>query len=162
MTVDSNGTSQVVPRALLLVLRVYLGVIFLVAAAVKFTAEPSFAASLPGILAHGALEHGHPFYQAFIRSVVVPRASSFAALVMYGELLTGLSLVAGAATRVGGVGAMFLALNYMFSKGAWPWWPSSNDTAFFLIALTLVLGRAGRVVGVDQYLARKWPAVPAW
>jgi len=77
-------------------------------------------------------------------------------------LLTGLSLLAGAATRAGCLGAMFLTLNYMFSKGAWFWWPSSNDAAFFFIALTLALGSAGRVFGVDQYLARRWPAVPAW
>jgi uncharacterized membrane protein YphA (DoxX/SURF4 family) len=162
MTVDSTGRSEVVPRVLLLVLRVYLGVIFLVAAAYKFLAEPSFASSFPGILTHGALQHGHPFYHNFIRSVVLPHASTFAVLVMYGELLTGLSLVAGAATRLGASGAMFLALNYMFPKGAWFWWPSSNDAAVLFIALTLLLGSAGRAVGVDQYLARRWPTVPAW
>jgi uncharacterized membrane protein YphA (DoxX/SURF4 family) len=161
MTVAVAGSSQLVPRRLLLVLRVYLGVIFLVAASAKFL-QPSFVSSLPAILTQGALQHGHPFYQSFIRSVVLPHASTVAELVRYGELLTGLSLLAGAATRVGGFGAMFLTGNYLFSKGAWFWWPSSNDAAFFFIALTLALGSAGRVLGVDQYLARKWPAVPAW
>lgn len=162
MTVDLTASSQLVPRRLLLVLRVYLGVIFLVAASAKLVARPSFSASFPQILAMGALQHGHPFYQGFIRSIVLPHAPAFAVLVQYGELLTGLSLLAGAVTRVGAFGAMFLTLNYMFSKGAWFWWPSSNDAAVCFIALTLALGSAGRAFGVDYYLAKKWPAVPAW
>ena len=162
MSIGVIDNSQVVPRSVLLVLRVYLGVIFLVAVSAKLSAHPSFATLLPAILAQGALQHGHPFYQTFIRGVVLPHTSAVAGLVMSGELLTGLSLLAGAATRAGCLGAMFLTLNYMFSKGAWFWWPSSNDAAFFFIALTLALGSAGRVFGVDQYLARRWPAVPAW
>lgn len=162
MTVSLTRSSDPVSRRLLVVLRLYVGVIFLVAASAKFLAQPSFSTSFPQILALGALQHGHSFYQSFIRSIVLPHASAFAVLVRYGELLTGLSLLTGAATRVGAFGAMFLTLNYMFSKGAWFWWPSSNDAAVFFIALTLALGSAGRAFGVDHYLARKWPAVPAW
>ena len=64
--------------------------------------------------------------------------------MMTGELLADLSLLLGAATRVGAAIAMFLFLNYMLAKGRLLWSPDSQDAAVFFIALVVGLGRAGR------------------
>lgn len=58
MTVSLTRSSDPVSRRLLVALRVYVGVIFLVAASAKFLARPSFSTSFPQILALGAL-HGN-------------------------------------------------------------------------------------------------------
>ncbi len=109
-----------------------------------------------------ALEKGHPFYQEFVRSVVLPHASTFAILISWGEVLTGLALVLGLATRFAAAAAFLLVLNYMFAKGAWFWTPSSNDAADAAIALALLIGAAGRTCGVDEFLAKRWPQCPLW
>jgi hypothetical protein len=63
-------------------------------------------------------------------------------------------------TRVGAAVAMFLFLNYMLAEGRRS--PDSEDAAVFFIALVVFLGRAGRVWGIDAYLAKRWPKSPFW
>lgn len=162
MSFVSDSRAQLVPRTLLVVLRVYVGVLFLEAAVHKLSADPSWTPSLVAFLERVALERAHGFYQGFVRAAVLPNAGLFAALVTWGELFAGLALVAGAATRAAAVGVMFLTVNYMFAKGAWFWDPSSNDAAFFFIALVLAWGAAGRAFGADYLLARRWPTLPIW
>src|SRR5712692_4707837 len=143
MNFASDSRTQAVSRTLLVILRVYLGIIFLVATLPKWAAQPSWPSTLSGYLEHGALQRGQPFYQDFIRAVVLPNATAFGYLILTGELFVGLSLLTGTATRLGSAVAIWLVLNYMFSKGAWWWTPSSNDAAFFMIGLVLILGAAG-------------------
>lgn len=162
MSVVSDHRAQVVPRTLLVVLRVYVGILFLVAALPKLTADPSWTPNLVGFLERVALERGHGFYRGFVQGVVLPNAAVFAGLVAWGELLVGLALVAGAATRLAAGGVMLLTLNYMLAKGAWFWHPSSNDAVLFFTALVLLLGAAGRAFGADYYLRSRWPGVPIW
>jgi len=57
---------------------------------------------------------------------------------------------------------MFLFLNYMLAKGRMLWSPDSEDAAVLLSALVVALGAAGRSLGVDALLHRRWPRVPAW
>lgn len=143
-------------------LRIYLGVIFLLAAKPKLEADPDFSSRLVGFLNNVALNQAHDFYRGFVTDLVLPNAGAFAALVTTGELLAGLMLVLGAASRLGAVIAIVMLLNYMFAKGMWFWTPSSNDAAFIMIALAVLLTRAGRTWGVDAALARRWPRVPLW
>jgi uncharacterized membrane protein YphA (DoxX/SURF4 family) len=70
--------------------------------------------------------------------------------------------VLGLVTRFSAAVALVLTLNYMFAKGAWFWTPSSNDAAFVAIALALLIGAAGRTLGLDASLARRWPRSPLW
>lgn len=150
----------ILARAALVLLRVYLGGIFLLAALPKL--EGDFTPGLVGFLRLVALEKGHPFYQDFVREVVLPNASLFAGLVTWGELLAGVMLLVGLLTRVSAVVTMLLATNYMFAKGAWFWTPSSSDAAFAVISLALLVGAAGRTLGLDAFLARRWPRAPFW
>lgn len=55
-----------------------------------------------------------------------------------------------------------LFLTYMLAEGRMFWSPDSEDAAVFFIALVVFLGRAGRVWGVDSYLAKRWPKSPLW
>ena len=155
-----ESRTATVPRRLLVILRVYLGTLFIYAGVTKLN-DGQWPSELVGFL-QGALQHGHPFYRGFISGVVLPHAAGFAAVIRMAELLTGVALVTGTATRLAALGAMFLTVNYMFAKGAWWWWASSNDSAFFFIALVLILGRAGRSFGVDYFLAQRWPDAWIW
>jgi uncharacterized membrane protein YphA (DoxX/SURF4 family) len=78
------------------------------------------------------------------------------------ELTAGLLLLVGAATRLAALIGIVLLLNYMFAKGMWPWTPASNDGAFIMIAAAVLLAGAGRSLGVDAVLARRWPRGPLW
>ncbi len=107
-------------------------------------------------------ESSHGFYRGFLHAVVIPRAPLVAGFIIVGEFLVALSLILGIATRLGAGLAMFLVLNYMLLKGAWFWTPSSNDAAFFVIGLVVMLGAAGRAFGIDYLLAARWPRIGLW
>ena len=150
----------ILARAALVLLRVYLGVVFLISAVPKLRGD--FTTGLTAFLEHRAMEQSHPFYRVFLQEVVLPNTGLFAALVTWGELLVGVLLILGLITRLSATVALLLTLNYMFAKGAWPWTPSSNDAAFAAISLALVIGAAGRTFGLDSMLARRWPRSPFW
>jgi uncharacterized membrane protein YphA (DoxX/SURF4 family) len=122
----------ILARAALVLLRIYLGAIYLLAAWPHLT-----GASTPnGLLG-------------------VP-------LIPWGELLVGLTLVLGLFTRLSAAVALLLVANRMYATGAGFWDPSSNDTAFAAIAVALLIGAAGRTFGLDGLLARRWPRSPLW
>lgn len=149
-------------RDFLVPLRLYLGVIFLVAVWPKLTAEGGYRPRMVGFLENVALDNAHGFYRGFLESVVLPNVGLFALLVVAGEVLVALALITGTVTRLAAGAAMFLTLNYMFAKGMWFWTPASNDAAFFFIGLVLAWGAAGRSLGVDRWLHRRHPTVPLW
>jgi thiosulfate dehydrogenase (quinone) large subunit len=160
MRLPGSILQGILARAALTFLRIYLGVIFLLAAGPKV--QDDFTPRLATFLQRVALNSGHPFYQEFVRQLVVPNIPLFAALIAWGELLVGSTLVLGVVTRLSAAGALLLTLNYMFAKGAWPWSSSSNDAAFASIAIALIIGAAGRTFGLDAFLAKRWPRSPFW
>lgn len=160
MSLPGEVLQGILARGALVLLRIYLGTIFLVAALPKLQAD--FTPGLTGFVQHVGLQAGHHFYQPFLQRVVLPNASVFAALVGWAELLVGVTLVLGLMTRLSAAVALVLTLNYMLAKGAWIWTPSSNDAAFVAIALALLIGAAGRTLGLDAFLARRWPRSPFW
>ncbi len=93
---------------------------------------------------------------------MLPNAQVFAAVIHRGELLVGVTLILGLLTRFSARLALVLTLNYMFAKGAWFWSPSSTDAAYVAIAVALLIGAAGRTLGLDAFLARRWPRWPFW
>jgi uncharacterized membrane protein YphA (DoxX/SURF4 family) len=160
MRLPGSILQGIVARAALVLLRIYLGVIFLLAVWPKL--QEDFTPHLIGFLEKVALARGHPFYQEFVQRVVLPNASLFATLVTWGELLVGLTLVLGLLTRLSAAVALLLLVNYMFAKGAWFWEPSSNDAALAAISVALLIGAAGRTFGLDALLAKRWPQSPFW
>ncbi|MGH7499591.1 MAG: DoxX family membrane protein [Gemmatimonadales bacterium] len=160
MNLPAEVLQGVLARGALVLLRLQLGVVLLVAGVPKVRED--YPPKLIGFLQNVALEKGHAFYQEFVSSVVLPHAGVFAALVSWGEVMIGLALVLGFATRFTAAAALLMLVNYMFAKGAWPWTPSSNDAAYVAISLALLIGAAGRTLGVDEFLAKRWPRSPLW
>jgi uncharacterized membrane protein YphA (DoxX/SURF4 family) len=150
----------ILARGALVLLRVYLGVVFLLAALPKIQRDTG--SDLAGFLQQRALETGHAFYRPFVETVLLPNSAMVASIVGWVEALVGVTLIVGLVTRFSAGLAMVLALNYMFAKGAWFWTPWSYDAAFFVVALALLVGAAGRTLGVDAMLARRWPRSPLW
>lgn len=155
-------TTNVVPRWLLVILRLHLGAILLITDAGKlFRAEP-FAVEMAGFINFALKRPGWTWYHDFLRATVLPHAIAFSYLVMIAELVAGISLLTGTFTRVGAAIAMLLFLNYMLAKGRWFLSPDSEDAAVFFSALVVMLGAAGRAFGFDVFLARRWPGALIW
>jgi len=159
---NNASPARTVPRALLAILRIYLGVILLITNLGKLMRDNQFSMEMLGFLQGVATRRASSPYLHFVQQVVIPHATLFSYLVMTGEALAALSLLTGTMTRVGAAVAMFLFLNYMLAKGRMFWSPDSQDAAVFFIALMVFLGRAGRVWGFDRYLAKRWPKAPLW
>ncbi|HXH40328.1 MAG TPA: DoxX family protein [Thermoanaerobaculia bacterium] len=151
-----------IPRSLLLILRLHLGVILLITDLGKLFRDEPFSKEMLDFVGYSLRRPGFGAYHQFLRSVVVPHATLFSVLVMAGELVAGILLLTGTMTRLGAAIAMLLFLNYMWAKGRWFWSPDSEDAAVFFSALVVLLGAAGRVFGVDAILARRWPRVLLW
>lgn len=157
-----TGSRRFVPRALLVILRVHLGIILLLTVIGKLTSAQPFSVEMLGYLQGYSMRNASAPYQNFLQQIVIPHATLFSYLIMAGELIAGVLLLTGTMTRVAAGIAMFLFLNYMLSKGRLFWSPDSEDAAVFFSALVVLLGAAGRVWGVDAYLAKRWPRVPLW
>ncbi|TMA22369.1 MAG: DoxX family protein [Deltaproteobacteria bacterium] len=140
-----------VPRWILVILRVHLGVILLVTVSGKI-ARNDFTAEMLQFLRRPGMAAAPAFYRDYIASVVIPHARLFAGLVIAGELTGGISLLFGLGTRIGAAIAMVLFVNYMLAKGRWFWSPDSQDAAVFFEALAVFLGSAGRTFGLDALL----------
>jgi uncharacterized membrane protein YphA (DoxX/SURF4 family) len=151
-----------VPRSLLVILRVHLGVILLITVAGKIFRPAPFSEEMMSYLQGYSMRNASALYQQFLQQVVFPHATAFSYLIMVAEVVAGLFLLLGLCTRVGAAVAMFLFLNYMLSKGRLFWSPDSEDAAVFFSALVVLIGAAGRVWGVDAYLARLWPRALIW
>ena len=151
-----------VPRALLLILRLHLGVILIITVMGKITRTEPFSVEMLGFLQGYSMKNASAPYQYFLQHLVIPHAALFSYLVIVGELAAGLSLLFGLGTRVASALAMFLFLNFLFAKGRLFWSPDSEDAAVFFSALVCLLGAAGRVWGIDAYLARHWPRIILW
>ena len=151
-----------VPRALLVILRIYVGAILFISDLGKLTRDNPFAAEMLRFLRGVTTRRASGPYLHFIQQVVIPHASLLSYLVMTGEAIATVSLLTGVMTRLGALVAASLFLNYMLAEGRIFWSPDSEDAALFFIALVIFLGRAGRVWGIDAYLAKRWPICPLW
>lgn len=145
------------PRSYFLLPRLYLAVVFLFAAYAKLTVPVGFTKALTGFLSTMALQNASAPYKAFLQAVVLPHVSVFAPLVIAGELIVGITMLLGFATRAGAVVGIVLLSNYFLSKGLPIWASSSNDIPDIVLCILVLMSAAGRVFGVDQYLVQRFP-----
>ena len=98
-------------------------------------------------------------YRPFLESVVLPNVGIFAFLVGWGELLSGVSLFLGAASRLGAAVIAFQFINYGLMGG----YVSLlvHGVLVALVAVT-VYWRSGRRFGLDRWLYRRWPTARVW
>jgi uncharacterized membrane protein YphA (DoxX/SURF4 family) len=151
-----------VSRSLVVVARIYIGVIFLVAAYGKLSQRVDFVGPMTGLLNNVTLTHGYGFYASFVRSVVLPNAHLFAVLVIAAEVSVAIGMLFGLATRAAAVVAIFLLANYLSAKGIPPWSPGSNDVADIVLSVIVLFGAGGRTFGIDSALHARFPKVPFW
>ncbi|HEY8297786.1 MAG TPA: DoxX family protein [Candidatus Baltobacteraceae bacterium] len=147
----------------LAIARIFTGVFWLAHGVGKFLNSAQYlppGGFLPGFVAK-ATQGSTGFYHDVLLNVVTPNLALVAELIRVGEVLVGCSLLFGLWTRLGALGGIFLALNYIFAKGG----VSSFDTlgsldfaALALSAISFVIP-TGRMLGVDALLGRK-PAEP--
>jgi uncharacterized membrane protein YphA (DoxX/SURF4 family) len=90
------------------------------------------------------------------------RLALVAAVIAWEELLVGCCLILGLGTRLAAAVACLLALNFMLAEGSWFWTPASPYASWLMISLALLIGAAGRTLGLDSYLAKRWPRSPFW
>ncbi len=151
-----------VSRRLVVIARIYIGIVFAVAAFGKLSQNVDFANPLSDFLSLAALSHGYPFYVPFVRAVVLPNAHLFAALVIAGESAVAVCMLFGLATRGAAAVAIVLLLNYIAAKGVPPWSPGSNDAADIVLCIIVLLGSGGRTFGIDSSLHARFPRIPVW
>src|SRR5881227_1455943 len=114
-------TENSVPRLLLVLPRIYIGVILFISDLGKLTRDNPFADEMLRFLRGVTTRRASAPYLHFVQQVVIPHASLFGYLIMTGEMFAAVSLLTGTMTRVGAVVAMFLFLNYMLAEGRIFW-----------------------------------------
>jgi thiosulfate dehydrogenase [quinone] large subunit len=112
---------------------------------------------MPKIVTRQASENPLAFYKHFLENTVLPNSSLFAQLTAWGETVVGIGLTLGLLTGLASLVGMFLVVNY----GLATQWMSPGQQGFHLVLLFLMLAfffaRAGRIWGVDAWLARRKP-----
>jgi uncharacterized membrane protein YphA (DoxX/SURF4 family) len=134
---------------------VYLGVTFFFSD--HGNARPD---ELTGFLKFAA-KNGYSWYQHFLNSFVEPQSATFGTLIVVAEIYVGIALVIGFTTRLATCVALFLLVNYMCAKGAVPWGPGI-DQSDIVLAVIILFSNAGRIFGIDSFLATRWPKLPLW
>lgn len=143
----------------LLIFRLYAGVFWLVHGLPKFLNPGMFMPPngyMGQMIAH-ATQTNTGFYHDFLANTVTPNIGLFAELVRLGEVLTGISLLLGFFTPLGGLAGCFLALNYLAAAGelrSFTAVGTINGAAFMLSFFCIVLP-VGRFCGIDSLLARR-------
>src|SRR4051812_10928071 len=140
----------ILARAALAFLRVYLGLLFLYASIPQL--RGGFAVELSGFLNDVALIKSAEFYREFLHAVVLPNAPLFARLISWGELLVGISLLLGLATRLSAAGALLLLVHCLLAQGGRVWYPSRNHGALAAITVAINVGGPRRNFGVYALL----------
>ena len=130
--------------------RIYLGISFLFSD--HGNARPNELASFLKY----AQRNGYGWYQNLLNSVVVPHSATFGMLVVIAEIYVGIALVLGITTRLAALVALFLLINYLCAKGAVPWGPGI-DQSDIILAFIILLSDAGRTLGLDKLIARRFP-----
>jgi uncharacterized membrane protein YphA (DoxX/SURF4 family) len=148
----------------LAILRILTGVMWLAHAIPKFAKSDDFMPPNGFIVTYVSqgLQQTTGAYHNFLAGVVQPNLALYAELVRLGELLTGIVLILGVFTRLGGLVGVLLPLNYLAARGNLVTSAALQSLDFSMIvlsALNFVLP-TGRVLGIDALLARPRRTVP--
>lgn len=162
-----SGVAMKRPDRAMAVLRIVVGAWFVKAVWTKVviawaggvipypTVSPRFLGFQPKRVAEFAAGNPVGWYKDFLETTVLPNAALFATLQTYGEVAVGIGLVLGLFTVPTALVGLFLALNY----GLATQWMSFGQQGFHLLLTTsmvlFLLTRAGRVWGIDGWLARR-------
>jgi uncharacterized membrane protein YphA (DoxX/SURF4 family) len=169
MTGPRQSASLVRAAEWVAVLRIAVGLYFVKSIVTKMTLvavgggislplpSPRWLEVMPKIIARQASENPIAFYKNFLEHVVIPNSTLFAHLTAWGETVVGIGLVLGLCTGIASLVGLSLVTNY----GLATQWMSPGQQGFhlllFVLMLTFFFTRAGRVWGIDGWLARAAP-----
>lgn len=144
------GLDQRVSLGWIALLRIVAGGVLLGAAFTKVALGFDAQALVGQLAAWQAEGRSFAWVKTLLDEHVVGDAAFFARLVVLGEICAGLSLVLGLASRVGALVALVLALAYFLA--------SREDINLLLVGvhLAVLVTGAGRTLGLDLVLKRKW------
>ncbi|MFO7260566.1 MAG: TQO small subunit DoxD [bacterium] len=115
---------------------------------------------LPRRLMEYASENPIEVYRQFLLDVAIPNAGVFAYLTAFGETAVGIGLTLGLFTGYASIIGFFLMANYFAAS----YWTGMCQQGFHVLLLACMLAflgsRAGRVWGIDGWLARRFPRIP--
>lgn len=150
-------TSDTRSAPLWLILRVYIGALWLEAGWAKVQSDawvgPDAGTALTGFV-HGALAKttgAHPdvqgWYAAFLENVVLPNASVWSPLIAWGEVLVGVALIAGFMVGISAFFGAFMNLNFLLAGAV------SVNPIMYTAAIGLILAwRVAGYWGADHYV----------
>jgi uncharacterized membrane protein YphA (DoxX/SURF4 family) len=98
------------------------------------------------------------FYAAFINNVILPVRTVFAPFQLVAELMLGLALLVGFLTPLFSLAGIFFLFNTFLATFLQDWYWSHLMPIGILVVV--MLSHAGRSLGVDAYLARRFG--PRW
>jgi len=149
------------PVALTLLLRLVPGYLFLTAGINKIQNGWLSGGGLRPTL-EGFISSGQPFdwYRSFLQDTVLGNETTFAHLLVIGEVAVGGLLLIGFLVRPASLVGIFLCLNYLCAKGS-ALVGFNVESLFLVILATCLLVNPGRSLGVDGYLYDRL-RLPAW
>ena len=139
------------------ILRIMVGYHFLLVGMGKLSGDFLSGEALSRTLSR-AVEDSISWHRDFILGVVVPNADTFSYLVCFGELAIAVSLLSGCLVRLSSLFGAFYNLNIYLAIGI----PAGGATLginriFIILHLVFVAVSAGRVLGLDGYLKKRFP-----
>jgi thiosulfate dehydrogenase (quinone) large subunit len=146
--------------------RVLVGAVWLNGAVEKLL-NPEFPQQFATSLeAGGFVSQAPPFFQDFMRGVVVPSAELFAQLMRLGELALGIALILGLLTNLAAIGSVALSIVIMLSQGGVRLGTGLGAPEFLtvnvlvaLLSVVILLSAASKDLSVDALLARRSPGL---
>jgi thiosulfate dehydrogenase (quinone) large subunit len=146
--------------------RVLVGAVWLNGAVEKLL-NPEFPQQFATSLeAGGFVSQAPPFFQDFMRGVVVPNAELFAQLMRLGELALGIALILGLLTNLAAIGSVALSIVIMLSQGGVRLGTGLGAPEFLtvnvlvaLLSVVILLSAASKDLAVDALLARRSPGL---
>ncbi len=146
-----------IPRSILVLPRIALGVIFLYTWYENLTKGLYTAEGFRGFMFY--LAEGHPIgpYAAFLTQIIAPISGISGPFQLIAEFLMGLALIIGAFTPLAGIGALVFSMNLFVTYlnpnlGEWIW----TYVMLMVLAAITAFGYAGRSFGVDKRLVERF------
>jgi uncharacterized membrane protein YphA (DoxX/SURF4 family) len=147
------------PVWLLLPLRLYSGLFFIVSALHKvegrlLTQPEKYSAYIRHVQDSGS--GGISFYDRFVDAVIIPNIGAVTMVLVLMQLVIGLGLFTGSFTRLFGFLGMFFMLNVFLLHDV-SIFGAHYSVVMFLVLGVLVVTGAGRAYGMDHRLVKRFP-----
>jgi thiosulfate dehydrogenase (quinone) large subunit len=142
----------------LAILRIAVGYHFLTAAVPKLTSKFLTGKGLAEELVKTVVKDPFAWHRSFILDFVVPHAHAFSHLIAFGELAIGISLILGCLVRISASFGAFHNLNILLAIAIANGGPQLGiNRLFIILQVVFVFASAGRSLGLDGLLKRKFP-----